>query len=165
MLVRALQIGSKTSHINRPWAKEGLCPHDHTWLLSQGKERMYSRRTYKVDTLVGWGCWNPWVLMSALLWVLTWALLAVALGEGVPADASLPGFATLKKHPVFSQPWGKHLRDFKILRILAHAKLRPFVICILIYLLKSHLCPQHADIQPGSSACYGSYPGCDRSVG
>lgn len=45
--------------------------------------------------------------MSALLWVLTWALLAAALEEGDPTDASLPGFAALRKHPVFSQPWGK----------------------------------------------------------
>lgn len=42
--------------------------------------------------------------MSALLWVLTWAHLAAALGEGDLTDASLPGFATLKKQPVFHSP-------------------------------------------------------------
>lgn len=34
-----------------------------------------------------------------------------------------------------------------------------------IYLLRAHPCPQHLDFQPGSGACYGSYPVCNRSVG
>lgn len=51
--------------------------------------------------------------MSTLVWVLTWAHLPAALGEGDPTDASVPGFTTLKKHPVFSQPWGNCLRDFR----------------------------------------------------
>lgn len=102
--------------------------------------------------------WTPWWdgdaetpgfwCLSALLWVLTWALLAAALGEGDPIDASLPGFASLKKHLVFSQPWEKHLRDFKILRIVAHPKLRPFVIWVLIYFLKSHLSTQTSSLGP-----------------
>lgn len=64
-------------------------------------------------------------------------------------------FCCSEKTSCFFTALGKNILETssKTLKIMAHPKLRPFVIWVHIYILKSHLCPQHMDRHPAWVQC------------
>lgn len=105
--------------------------------------------------------------MPALTWVLTWAHPPPALREGDSRDTPLPVMLPAEASRLFTALGKTRYNDLgrKALNIMAHSKLRP---CLTgsIFIFREHT---HAlvclKIQPGSSACRGYHPGCNRRVG
>lgn len=79
----------------------------------------------------------------------------------------LPVMLPCRSIPFAHSPGKTRLRDFRQQTPQDNGSPEAQVMFswVHIYLLRAHPCPQCLDIQPGSSVCYGSYPGCDSSAG